>query len=75
MAITIQLGGQEMYKCGNCGYEFNEPTEVKTSYEQIYGVNYMFDNKTPTTVQVCPYCGSDSWYEKQIEDDDVNNSK
>ena len=48
-----------MLRCNNCGQEFEEPREIKTSYESYYGVASMFGNSTPLYLDVCPYCGDE----------------
>ena len=45
-----------MYKCNNCGFIFEEPFEISTTYEAYYGVYSLFSYHTPLTLYVCPNC-------------------
>ncbi len=62
-----------MYKCNECGYIFDEPKEIKTTYESFYGVSDLFDNSNPLEYHVCPYCESQNYdyFEEDSEDRDV----
>lgn len=48
-----------MYKCSNCNHEFDQPKEIHTTYESLYGVGSEFGSRTPCTIEVCPHCGDD----------------
>nr|DAR54885.1 MAG TPA: DNA-directed RNA polymerase II subunit [Caudoviricetes sp.] len=50
-----------MYRCDNCGAEFDEP-ELYCSRENLDGENW-----TITTQTVCPYCGTDNITEVKDE--------
>lgn len=52
-----------MYKCNNCNSTFDSPNVVNTSYESYYGVDFLFINRTPLEIEVCPNCGEDSFEE------------
>lgn len=52
-----------MYKCSECGRFFDEPNEVRTSYESYYGVSNLFPNSTPFVYGTCPHCNSESYEE------------
>ena len=43
--------------CLNCYSKFNAPKTVHTTYESYYGIDE--NTRTPLTLEVCPYCGSD----------------
>lgn len=48
-----------MFRCLNCGEEFNEPDELRTTYEAYYGVASDFPDRHPMVLGVCPNCHSD----------------
>lgn len=54
-----------MFKCLNCGHEFEEPKVLHTTYEIYYGLD--MPSHTPLTLYVCPCCGCDEI--EEIEDD------
>lgn len=47
------------YKCYECNREFDEPNEIKTTYEDYYGVGHLFPTRGLMTMYVCPYCGDE----------------
>lgn len=51
--------------CKNCYSRFSEPQTVKTTYEIYYGIDE--NTKTPLTLEICPYCGSEEIEEEIIE--------
>lgn len=57
------------HKCNNCGNTFDEPSEVKTTYESYYGVSDLFPNSTPLILKVCPYCGDED-IDEFVEEED-----
>ena len=62
-----------MFKCNDCLEEFEEDEIriIETSYEAYYGVSTLFHNKTPLTLEVCPYCESEDIEElEDIEDEE-----
>lgn len=59
-----------MWKCLNCGYEFEEPSWQWTSYEAYYGVSSLFGNSTSLTLLVCPNCESDDIDEYNEEEEE-----
>jgi len=59
-----------MYKCNDCKQMFDYPTQENTSYEDYYGVADYFYDKTPLTIERCPYCGSGDFDEYYEEDDE-----
>lgn len=58
-----------MWKCNNCNYEFDEPNQIETTYEAMYGMASEFGDKTPVTVLICPKC-KDEDIEEIKEDED-----
>lgn len=56
-----------MYKCYNCEETFNEPIIEKTTYESYYGVSSEFNSRTPLNLSMCPYCGSESIFDPNLE--------
>ena len=48
-----------MFKCENCGYEFEEPKIVHTTYEDYYGVRGEFANVHKLKYLACPHCNSE----------------
>ena len=59
-----------MYRCKNCGCRFDEPKELKSTWEAYYGISGMFDYSTPRIAYVCPECNDD---EIEEEYDDLEN--
>lgn len=61
-----------MFKCFNCGKQFDEPKELQTTYESYYGVSDNFGNSTSITLKVCPHCECDliDEMEEVVEDED-----
>ncbi len=57
-----------MHKCEECERTFEEPKWKTICFEQEYGVSNLFESRTYTTVQVCPYCGETSIIEIDEED-------
>lgn len=56
-------------KCNNCCKTFEIPRTRKTTYENYYGVESEFRNKTPLIIEMCPYCGDED-IEEEIEEDE-----
>lgn len=54
-----------MYRCDNCGYEFDTPLTVRDSYEAYYGVSSQFGNFTSYNYDVCPQCGAEEFAEEE----------
>lgn len=52
-----------MYRCCNCGEDFYEPDEIRTTCEAYYGVASDFPNHTSMTLEVCPLCKSEDIYD------------
>lgn len=61
-----------MFRCFNCGKQFDEPKELQTTYESYYGVSDNFGNSTIITLKVCPHCECDiiDEMEEAVEDED-----
>lgn len=53
-----------MYRCPNCGKEFEEPSIRITSYEDYFGIWY--PDRHELILNICPYCGSE-----EIEDEEM----
>lgn len=53
----------KMYKCSDCGCEFDDPIEIRTSYENYFGVGGLFPNHNYMTYQACPCCHSEDFEE------------
>lgn len=66
-----------MYKCNNCNSTFDSPNVVNTSYESYYGVDFLFINRTPLEIEVCPNCGEDSFEEVEEinEEEELENEE
>lgn len=58
------------YKCLNCGYRFEEPETIPTTYESYYGVGGMFPNSTAMDLYVCPWCNDEDIEEIHGEDEE-----
>lgn len=59
-----------MYKCLNCGKEFEEPSQRHETYEHYYGCTDL-ESRTPFLLTVCPRCGSEEFKEiKEIDEED-----
>lgn len=56
--------------CYECDMKFETPKEVHTTYESLYGVSRDFGSRTPCTLEVCPYCGSDDIEEEEEEEEE-----
>ena len=52
-----------MYKCNNCGCEFDDPIVIKTSYESYFGVGGLFPNHNYLEYLACPCCKDDDFEE------------
>ena len=62
-----------MWKCLNCGKQFDEPSEQRTTYEAYYGVSSDFMSSTSLTLLVCPSCYSediDEYNEEEEEEEE-----
>ena len=59
-----------MFKCSDCERVFDNPKEIHTIYEALYGVSGEFGSRTPCTYEVCPHCGCDDFYGYYEEDDE-----
>ena len=59
-----------IYKCDECTSYFDEPEEVRTTYEDFYGVGSVFPNKTDLSYYICPHCGSFNYTSVREEDID-----
>lgn len=46
----------KLFRCNNCGCVFDEPSEIRTTYEAYNGVAGLFPNSTPLVYEVCPSC-------------------
>lgn len=57
-----------MYKCESCNSVFEEPKQVKTTYESVNGVSGLFPNNTSYTYETCPYCESESFNEVNVQE-------
>lgn len=66
-----------MYKCNNCNSTFDSPNVVNTSYESYYGVDFLFIDRTPLEIEVCPNCGEDSFEEVEEinEEEELENEE
>ena len=64
-----------MYRCENCGKLFEQPRQIKTTFESYYGVP--LGSNTYFTYQVCPYCGSEKLRETDEgrEEEEENEEK
>ena len=58
------------YKCDNCGCEFEEPEEERTTYESYYGVSSLFRDRHSLTLYVCPNCKSEDIDEIEEEEEE-----
>lgn len=64
-----------MFQCDMCGSTFSEPKIESMSAEQYYGVGGSFNHHNMIQIEVCPFCGHDSFtdvseeYEEWIEGD------
>lgn len=64
------------YHCPNCGEDFDEPHERRTTYESEYGVAHLFGgNNTPCIVYACPYCHNEDIEENETIEEDEENGK
>lgn len=59
-----------MYKCWNCGQEFDEPASRNESYESYYGVGSWFPDHHYFTFVSCPFCDSEDFEEVEDEEED-----
>lgn len=58
-----------MYRCEYCEREFEQPKEIHTNYESLYGVSGEFGGSTPCTLYFCPYCEREDF--EEIDDEDL----
>lgn len=56
-----------MFKCRDCGREFDEPKQL-TDWVEFWGQN------VPMHSYYCPYCGSDDYDESSIVDAEEDES-
>lgn len=54
-----------MFKCNDCGGTFEDPKIVNEYRGEFWG------QPSYEEVGYCPYCGSDDWGEKEIDDEDL----
>lgn len=59
-----------MYICNECSQIFDEPSTIKTTYEQFYGVASEFSNSTPFYMEVCPYCQLNDFEFNEIDEEE-----
>lgn len=61
-----------MYRCGNCGCEFEEwdAAVIHDTFENYNGVGSMFPNSNEFTYHACPQCGSDDLEEFDEEEEE-----
>lgn len=59
-----------MYRCDECGKEYEEPIEETICVESEYGVASLFSNMNYKTVLSCPYCGCDHYWSHDIEEEE-----
>lgn len=59
-----------MYKCIDCGREFDEPESETVAWEDYYGVSSMFPDRHYGYITVCPFCGSEEFDEIEEEEED-----
>lgn len=64
-----------MYICNHCKRKFEEPEEINTTYESLYGISSLFPNSNSITLYACPYCNSNDVeefyeYEEEYEEDE-----
>jgi hypothetical protein len=58
-----------MFKCSDCGHEFDKPTYIKEDEIIDYGIGKVW--ATIWEGEVCPYCESCNFEEHSDEDDDA----
>lgn len=59
-----------MWRCADCGYVFEEPRTIETTYEDYLACP--IPGHTPLTLTVCPHCGDEGieeFNEEEKEDD------
>ena len=56
-------------KCFICNKLFDEPELKNTTYESYYGVAGELSSRTPITIELCPYCGSEEIAESSEEEE------
>lgn len=48
-----------MYYCNKCHNITRELERKETTYEDFYGVDFLFPDTHTMTYEVCPYCGAE----------------
>ena len=60
-----------MYYCNKCKSILNELKEEETTYEEFYGVGYLFPDSHSMVYYVCPCCGAEVDDIEEMEKCDV----
>lgn len=64
-----------MYYCKNCKENFEEPKRIFITYEKMYGLLNEFLNFTPYEYEVCPFCKSENFIEKEGRENNENDNQ